>query len=121
METLAQELAKALNVTVEKAIELLPIIRQQFITHSTIGVVLNLLWVFFGVAMAVGIGVFIGYCTYSSINLTEEEREEKRVMTRVLTVAGGVIVLSAILITIGKAMQIGMAPDYSILLKFLVE
>lgn len=121
METLAQELAKALNVTVDKAIELLPVVRQQFIIHSTIGVVLELLWWIFGVSMAIGIGVFTGYCTYTSIRMTEKERQEKNVMVKVLTVVMGLLSVSSILIAVAKVMQISMAPDYSILLKFLVE
>lgn len=121
MEVLAQELAKALNVTVEKAIELLPILRRQFIAHSMIETVLGMIWILFGVSMAVNVGLFIGYCIYLDGNMTPKEEEQREHMGKILKTSCTVALISALVIITGRVLQIGLAPDYSILLKFLAE
>lgn len=54
MEILIQELSKVLNITIEKAIELYPILKQQFIIYNIINILL-----FFFISIAIAIGAIL--------------------------------------------------------------
>lgn len=102
METLAVEVSKALGVTLEKAIELMPIIRQQFINYeiiTSLQIVLVILTFCSGIATTI---------------FNDTEYDKLFVISFILTFAFAILFLA------GFVVAPLIAPDYMILKKLIL-
>ena len=125
MESLALEISKILNITVEKAIELLPIIRGQFIKYSIIQSVYSplsfMLAVVVILAMATAIThMFTREYLDSNSSWYADERavaeNTKRALPALVKVAIGLIIVTALL-NISKYV---LAPDFMMIKEFIL-
>lgn len=126
MESLALEVSKILNITVEKAIELLPIIRSQFIRYSIIQSVYSPL----SFTMAVvAILIIITATTYmftreyldDDSGFNADERCVAENTKRVLPMLVKVMVVLMILIAILNISKYMLAPDFMMIKEFILQ
>lgn len=139
MEVIAHEIAKILNVSFETAVNMYPVIRQQFVTYNIVDSVNGFAWIVFIIISVVIVGmVFSGidnsYFSDAGKDLREVddskygnwhvESENKEIMfarkfMRWFKMAVFAFGSSIILISVTSMLKYVVAPDYSILLKLL--
>lgn len=120
MEVLAQELAKILNITIEKAVELYPVLRQQFIIYkiaNNIGSLFNLLWM---VSMMIGIIVGIIFLLNLDYQRCRDD-EDNFVITckKIIKVCCLVFIVGIIGVQIIDVLQYVLASDFMIIKEML--
>lgn len=102
MESLALEISKILNITVEKAIELLPIIRKQFIWYKVVD----------GARMFIGITIVVCALVWW---ISAEEDWEKIIITSSI-----LFVLSIIAFSLTFIILPFLAPDFMMIKEFML-
>lgn len=126
MESLATEISKILNITVEKAIELLPVIRSQFIRYSITQSVYSPLSFTF---VVVAILTIITATTYmftreyldDDSGFNADERCVAENTKRVLPILIKVMVVLMILIVILNISKYILAPDFMMIKEFILQ
>lgn len=114
METHVELIADALNLTLDAAKELYPVIRSQYVLHSGIGDVRNMLAVMMLAAFAIFIMSLV-------ITLDDNDWEHSIALFFQKAVKRGLVatVIIFILITILSITGRILAPDYALLVKLL--
>lgn len=102
MESLALEISKILNITVEKAIELMPVIRKQFIWYEAVN----------GARMLIGITMAV--CALVWWISVEEEWEKIIITSSIL------FVLSMIAFSFTFIILPFLAPDFMMIKEFIL-
>lgn len=130
MENLAIEIANILNITVEKAIELMPIIREQFIKYSFIDSIANpfsFALIFSSMAMAALSIVYlysIKYAVYDTEmygSVYEEEIAFHKNVKKLLIIAVKTVIIIVIVLTVTDVLKYILAPDFMLIKEFIIK
>lgn len=115
MEVLALEVSKILNVTVEKAIELMPLIKRQFAVYNIIrsaeGMVIGLC------AISLIATIITSVFYFTGISVKDDVKELKKYA---LLSSGSLILFASILVASNAAKYL-LAPDFMLLKEFLLK
>lgn len=118
METLALEISKILNITVEKAIELMPLLRSQFINYKMISIALKpvaIIGAVSGVTLLASMVVWICNLGYNDTDSILAKKTCKNIAKKAIVVGSIAIAISIA----GQMVQLQTAPDFVILKEFL--
>lgn len=127
METLASEIAKILGITVEKAVELYPVIRGQMVWYNIISSFSIPLTIFFiicvittGVFGTMIYGEYVNMVPVGTRRYDEAEHQESmrliKILTKKIIILWIVVSLFWTLINIARP---ALAPDVTMIMQFL--
>ena len=128
MESLTLELSKMLNITVEKAVELYPMIQQQFIQYKIfstlsgivfIGVLISVImltWMGFSILMYGGtkLSIFNSMCMMDEIETAKEYKE--KIKYPIISTIFFVILMSIL-----SLIPYIIAPEFMMLKEFIIK
>jgi len=126
METLAIEISKILNISFEKAIELLPVIRSQFIKYSIINSIswpINVIFILTSIFLFVVSLVFLGNKDYKNKSYGWSSTDENlSINSREIlpTLVKAVIALGVLTMILSVSRYI-LAPDFMMLKQFILK
>ena len=128
MEALAMQLAEILQITIDKAIELLPVIREQFIAYKIITKISTPITIFTIIsvlALVVAVMIYIMLYEY----LDEEWKDsyicgdEHRLVTSIKKMLKPVAIITTtgiVVSTILKVLPFILAPDFMMIKEFIL-
>jgi len=126
MEVLVQELARMLNVTVEKALEVYPIIRTQYIIYNIIEsaspIFGFLLFASIVVLIASGLNCLANY-EYKNTESPhwQDEKRSYHISKKLIKTLIPTIVVLITLAGILNSLKYGLAPDLMMLKEFIIK
>lgn len=126
MEVLANELAKLLNTTVEKAIEFYPVLKQQFVWYNIIGSVGFIFSAMFltSLFLAMVLG-FIYLFNMEYINSDSRRNESEKALAisskKILPKALKFLAVGVVGISITGILQYLLSPDFILIKEFLIK
>lgn len=125
MDMLIEEFAKILNVTVEKAIELFPILKSQFLKYAILTEIespLRLILIASMIVLTVaGIVSMVNVQYNTEDKFWEEEVRVYKLASKVVKISLIIIVISLILLTIISISKYTLAPDFMMLKQFILK
>ena len=126
MDMLIEEFAKILNVTVEKAIELFPILKSQFLKYAILTEIESPLRLILIASMIVLVVAGIVSMVYVQYNNTkdkfwEEEVRVYKLASKIVKISLIIIVILLILLTIISISKYTLAPDFMMLKQFILK
>lgn len=126
MEILANELAKLLNITVEKAIELYPVLKQQFVQYNIIGSVSFIFLVMFWTSLVSVIALgFVYLFNIEYINSDSKyDKTEKALATsseKILPKVFIFLAVGVVGISITSILQYLLSPDFMLIKDVLMK
>jgi formate hydrogenlyase subunit 3/multisubunit Na+/H+ antiporter MnhD subunit len=126
MDMLIEEFAKILNVTVEKAIELFPILKGQFLKYAILTEIespLRLILIASMIVLTVAGIVSMVYVQYNNTKdkFWEEEVRVYKLASKVVKISLIIIVILLILLTIISISKYTLAPDFMMLKQFILK
>lgn len=126
MEVLANELAKLLNITVEKALELYPVLKQQFMWYNIISSVSfifgAMFWVSLVIAMLSGIS-YLCNLEYIDSDSRYNEAEKKLAISckKIYQQSLKVFIVGILGISIASILKYLLSPDFMIIKEFIIK
>ena len=120
MDMLIEEFAKILNVTVEKAIELFPILKSQFLKYAILTEIESPLRLILIASMIVLTVAGIASMVYIQYDW-EEEVPMYKLASKVVKISLIIIVILLILLTIINISKYTLAPDFMMLKQFILK
>lgn len=126
MEVLANELAKLLNITVEKAIELYPVLKQQFVRYNIIGSVSFIFSAMFWTSLVLAIVLgFIYLFNMEYINSDSGYDETERALAisskKILPKVFKFLAVGVVGISTTSILQYLLSPDFMLIKEFLIK
>lgn len=125
MDMLIEEFAKILNVTVEKAIELFPILKGQFLKYAILTEIespLRLILIASMIVLTVAGIVSMVYVQYNTKDkFWEEEARLYKLASKIVKISLIIIVILLILLTIISISKYTLAPDFMMLKQFILK
>lgn len=125
MDMLIEEFAKILNVTVEKAIELFPILKSQFLKYAILTEIelpLRLILIASMIVLAVAGIVSMVYVQYNTKDkFWEEEVRLYKLASKIVKISLIIIVILLIALTIISISKYALAPDFMMLKQFILK
>lgn len=117
METIALKLAEILEVSIDRAIELYPIIKSQFIAYSILGNI-GLFLEFIFIISIIGI-VLSGVFTISEYCSLYKDEDDSKLYKKILKIFAITTLVLAILLVGTNALKYILASDFMIIKEFL--
>ena len=125
MDMLIEEFAKILNVTVEKAIELFPILKSQFLKYAILTEIespLRLILIASMIVLVVAGIVSMVYVQYNTEDkFWEEEARLYKLASKIVKISLIIIAILLILLTIISISKYTLAPDFMMLKQFILK
>jgi formate hydrogenlyase subunit 3/multisubunit Na+/H+ antiporter MnhD subunit len=125
MDMLIEEFAKILNVTVEKAIELFPILKGQFLKYAILTEIespLRLILIASMIVLTVaGIVSMVNVQYNTEDKFWEEEARLYKLASKIVKISLIIIVILLILLTIISISKYTLAPDFMMLKQFILK
>lgn len=125
MDMLIEEFAKILNVTVEKAIELFPILKGQFLKYAILTEIespLRLILIASMIVLTVaGIVSMVNVQYNTEDEFWEEESRVYKLASKIVKISLIIIVILLILLTIISISKYTLAPDFMMLKQFILK